>query len=328
MSVATRSPTSSARATDPVLADLVEQFLERLQAGEALDPTGFAAAHPEHAEPLRQLLPALEMMAALSRSAVRDGTGVAPAEDIAGPGLGVLGDFHILREVGRGGMGIVYEAEQLLLRRRVALKVLPFAAALDPRQLQRFKSEAQATALLHHTNIVPVHGVGAERGVHYYAMQFIDGRTLADVISELRRLEGKTRAGEAGDGEARKGEAPAELADARKGLLLESRLQAESGPADFGELSRAEAGTPTAPGRGSLDPAPGAGQDGRAGRGSLDPAHDERAGRGSPDPGLEGAGRGSPDPALRPTEVGYRRSGGDASIGGIEKSVWLSQPRL
>ena len=60
----------------------------------------------------------------------------------------------------------------------------------------RLFAEAQATALLHHTNIVPVHGVGAERGVHYYAMQFIDGRTLADVISELRQLEGKTREGE------------------------------------------------------------------------------------------------------------------------------------
>ena len=191
MTVATPLPTSSARAADPILADLVEQFLERLQAGEVLDPTGFAAAHPEHAEPLCQLLPALEMMAALSHSAARAGRGAAAPADIAGPGLGVLGDFHIVREVGRGGMGVVYEAEQLSLRRRVALKVLPFAAALDPRQLARFKSEAQATALLHHTNIVPVHGVGAERGVHYYAMQFIDGRTLADVISELRHLEGK-----------------------------------------------------------------------------------------------------------------------------------------
>ena len=132
MTVATRAPKSNASTTDRALADLVEQFLERLQAGEVLDPSDFAAAHPEHAEPLRQLLPALEMMAALSHSAARAGTAVAPAAvDIAGPGLGVLGDFHILREVGRGGMGIVYEAEQLSLRRRVALKVLPFAAALN-----------------------------------------------------------------------------------------------------------------------------------------------------------------------------------------------------
>src|SRR5207249_10192101 len=95
-----------------------------------------------------------------------------------------LGDFRILREVGRGGMGVVYEAEQLSLGRRVALKVLPLAAALDAKQLQRFKNEAQAAAHLHHQNIVPVYAVGCERGVHYYAMQFIDGYTLADMIGE------------------------------------------------------------------------------------------------------------------------------------------------
>ena len=96
-----------------------------------------------------------------------------------------LGDYRIIREVGRGGMGIVYEAEQLSLRRRVALKVLPFASALDPRQLQRFHNEALAAASLHHEHIIPVFAVGSERGVHFYAMQFIDGCTLADVITEL-----------------------------------------------------------------------------------------------------------------------------------------------
>src|SRR5262249_3060674 len=94
---------------------------------------------------------------------------------------------RILREVGRGGMGIVYEAEQLSLRRRVALKVLPFAAALDARHLQRFKNEAQAAACLHHSNIVPVYAVGSERGVHYYAMQLIDGHSLAALIAALAR---------------------------------------------------------------------------------------------------------------------------------------------
>jgi WD40 repeat protein len=81
-------------------------------------------------------------------------------------------------------MGVVYEAEQVSLGRRVALKVLPFAATMDPRHLQRFHNEARAAAGLHHTNIVPVYGVGCERGVHYYAMQFIDGRTLADIIAQ------------------------------------------------------------------------------------------------------------------------------------------------
>src|ERR671923_141097 len=100
----------------------------------------------------------------------------------------VLQEYQALLEVGRGGMGVVYEAEQVSLGRRVALKVLPFAAALDERQLQRFKNEAQAAAQLHHTNIVPVHYVGTERGVHYYAMQFIDGRTVASLVEELRRV--------------------------------------------------------------------------------------------------------------------------------------------
>src|SRR5205823_11326746 len=92
----------------------------------------------------------------------------------------------LVREIGRGGMGVVYEAVQISLGRRVALKVLPFAATLDARQLQRFENEARAAAQLHHTNIVPVFAVGSERGVHYYAMQLIDGRTLAEFIAQER----------------------------------------------------------------------------------------------------------------------------------------------
>src|SRR6202040_4260144 len=84
--------------------------------------------------------------------------------------LGRFGDFRLIREVGRGGMGVVYEAEQISLGRRVALKVLPFAATMDPRHLQRFQNEARAAASLHHEHIVPVHAVGCERGVHFYAM--------------------------------------------------------------------------------------------------------------------------------------------------------------
>jgi serine/threonine protein kinase len=101
-----------------------------------------------------------------------------------------LGDFRLISEVGRGGMGIVYEAEQISLGRRVALKVLPFAATMDLRHLQRFKNEAHAAAQLHHTNIVPVYYVGCERGVHFYAMQYIEGHSLAEVIAELRRQTG------------------------------------------------------------------------------------------------------------------------------------------
>ncbi len=103
--------------------------------------------------------------------------------------LGCLGEFRLIREIGRGGMGVVYEAEQISLGRRVALKVLPLAAALDPRQLQRFRLEAQAAAHLHHSHIVPIYSVGCERGAYYYAMQFIEGRSLAEVIGELERQQ-------------------------------------------------------------------------------------------------------------------------------------------
>ncbi len=100
-----------------------------------------------------------------------------------------LGDYRILREIGRGGMGVVYEARQLSLGRTIALKVLPFAAVLDAKQVARFQNEAQAAAQLHHPNIVPVFGVGCDRGVHYYSMQLIDGQPLDQAIAELRRFE-------------------------------------------------------------------------------------------------------------------------------------------
>jgi WD40 repeat protein/serine/threonine protein kinase len=101
-----------------------------------------------------------------------------------------LGDFRLLREVARGGMGVVYEAEQLSLGRRVALKVLSNACALQAKHLQRFQIEARAAAQLQHPHIVPVYAVGCERGVHYYAMQFINGQTLAALITQLRQRAG------------------------------------------------------------------------------------------------------------------------------------------
>jgi eukaryotic-like serine/threonine-protein kinase len=164
-------------------ANLCEQVTARLQAGEAVDLEALCRDHPQHEAALRQLLPALRALAELSASAERATTPNAAPSD-AGPS-GTLGDFRIVRELGRGGMGVVYEAEQLSLGRRVALKILPFAGVLDPRSLQRFKNEAQAAAQLDHPNIVNVISVGSQRGIHYYAMRYIDGLTLAEVITEL-----------------------------------------------------------------------------------------------------------------------------------------------
>ncbi len=99
-----------------------------------------------------------------------------------------LGDYVILREIGRGGMGVVYEAVQQSLGRHVALKILPWHQIGDSSQLERFQDEPRLAARLHHSNIVPVFGVGEDHGVHYYAMQYIKGDGLNNIIDELRAL--------------------------------------------------------------------------------------------------------------------------------------------
>jgi WD40 repeat protein/serine/threonine protein kinase len=165
------------------LARVLDDYLAAVEAGESIDPEDLAAAHPDLAERLRACLAVLRVASRVEGRADADAA-VEPAVDTR------LGDFRIVRLIGRGGMGIVFEAEQVPLRRRVALKVLPFAAALDPHQLRRFQIEAQAAAQLHHTNIVPIFSVGCERGVHYYAMQYIEGQSLATLVRDLRRRAG------------------------------------------------------------------------------------------------------------------------------------------
>jgi serine/threonine protein kinase len=159
----------------------VQDYLALMEAGDKPDRKEFVRRYPEIAPELAECLAGLEFV----QAAVPELSQQPPdAGDIQA--TQPLGDFRLIREIGRGGMGIVYEAEQLSLGRRVALKVLPFAAAMDTRQLQRFKNEAQAAAHLHHQHIVPVHYVGCERGVHFYAMQYIEGQTLSAVIQDLR----------------------------------------------------------------------------------------------------------------------------------------------
>jgi serine/threonine protein kinase len=167
-----------------VFADLLEQVGAAVERGDSAAAEAVIGAHPEYAERLRRILPAIQALAAFEEPDASS-TGRSPA-DLGDAPDRTLGDFRIRREVGRGGMGVVYEAEQISLGRRVALKVLPYASLLDARQLERFKNEARVAAGLHHTNIVPVYTVGSDRGVYYYAMQFIEGRDLADVVQQLR----------------------------------------------------------------------------------------------------------------------------------------------
>lgn len=194
------------------LDEIILAYLEAHEAGWAPPPERFLAAYPKFRAELAEFFAGRaeldRITAPWPHGPPKSGTSAwLKAEPSTSSGtptskpepgrefLGELGDYRLIREVGRGGMGIVYEAEQISLRRRVALKVLPFAAALDPRQLQRFQNEATAAAHLRHEHIVPVHAVGSARGVHYYAMQFIDGQSLAALIAELRRSkEGKSPA--------------------------------------------------------------------------------------------------------------------------------------
>jgi serine/threonine protein kinase len=170
-----------------MVLDVLEQYLDGLERGAEPDIEPLVAGHPEIAEELRSYFQQLQEVHRAARSEAAESSPPRLPEPET-PERGRLGDFRILREIGRGGMGVVYEAEQISLGRRVALKVLPFAATLDAKQLQRFKNEAQAAAQLHHTHIVPIYAVGCDRGVHYYAMQFIEGQTLAELIAERRAL--------------------------------------------------------------------------------------------------------------------------------------------
>jgi serine/threonine protein kinase len=164
--------------------ELADSFVGRLRAGERPSVEDYARRCPEMADELRELLPTLAL---LEQHATPDDatSGGQPAKSAAPR---EIGEFTIVREIGRGGMGVVYEAIQRSLGRRVALKVLSAAGLLNPTHLERFRLEARAAARLHHTHIVPVFGVGEHEGLHYYAMQYIEGQSLDLVIDALRQL--------------------------------------------------------------------------------------------------------------------------------------------
>src|SRR6516165_5626058 len=141
--------------------ELAEEFLDRCRKGEKPPLKEYIDRHPELAAEIGEVFPAMAMMeniAVADSSLEGDDTG--RAAKAAKPALTQLGDYRIIREIGHGGMGVVYEAEQVSLGRRVALKVLPWQAARGRTTLERFRREARASARLHHTNIVLVFEVG------------------------------------------------------------------------------------------------------------------------------------------------------------------------
>lgn len=216
-------PTEADRKSDE-FAVLIGKLTDEYAANGGPSDAEILARYPHFADELRSLLPTLRMMGSLSLS--ENDADAASAIDL----LGTLGDFRLLREIGRGGMGVVYEAEQISLHRRVALKVLPFAALADARGLQRFQNEARAAATLHHPNIVPVFFVGSDKGIHFFAMQLVDGPSFADIISAL---------GDANDTEAV--DSPTRPANAdEKHLVNQTHQDLQAAVSTLREKSRAK----------------------------------------------------------------------------------------
>ena len=168
--------------------ELAREFADRCRGGQRPDLQEYVDRYPAMAGKIRELFPALVKIEQIKI----DASASAPVPPMGWtPCLTQVGDYRILREIGRGGMGVVYEAEQVSLGRRVALKVLPGRVASDRKALERFRREAKAAARLHHTNIVPVFEVGRDGEVAFYAMQFIQGQGLDQVIGELKQLRGR-----------------------------------------------------------------------------------------------------------------------------------------
>lgn len=176
------------------LDQVIDQVMEEARGGKRPDLAAYYRTFPDLEGQLRDILPSLLMLEDFGSV---DGTPPLGSGIAVGnlPPLKQLGDYQILREIGRGGMGVVYEAVQLSLGRHVALKVLPAQLVRSANSLERFRREAQAAAQLHHSNIVPVFELGEHEGTFFYAMQFIRGQTLDQVLDEVRRLRGMSAPG-------------------------------------------------------------------------------------------------------------------------------------
>ncbi len=162
--------------------DVVDSFSVRLEKGERPSIEEYKDKYPHLADRIEAVLPALVVL----ENVDSDPSERRLAIDDSIPEM--LGEYQIIQEIGRGGMGIVFEAQHATMRRRVALKVLPKSSAEKPNYLKRFLTEAQSAGQLHHTNIVPVFEVGESDGLHYYSMQYIHGDNLAHVIDDIRKL--------------------------------------------------------------------------------------------------------------------------------------------
>jgi len=184
---------SSSDACSPVEL-LADDFLARCKRGEKPTIKEYCDQHPDLAGEIRDVFEAVLMVEDLKPGSDDVSGSVGESAKVDGKRLDQVRDYRILCKIGRGGMGVVYEAEQQALGRRVALKVLPRTSAGDGSAQIRFQREARAAARMHHTNIVPVFDVGQDGDYLYYAMQLIHGQGLDLVIDDLKRLRAQSTA--------------------------------------------------------------------------------------------------------------------------------------
>ncbi len=188
-------PQKNADSDSTLFDEMVSEFSRLVREGKSPNVEEFANRNAELASRVRRQFPLLAMMELHGES------WSSSEVDLPSPELALassqkdkwkaperLGDFRLIRQIGRGGMGVVYEAEQESLGRRVAVKILPASAQFDERRVERFATEARASAMLHHTNIVPVFGVGREDGLSFYVMQLIEGEPLNRVLRDIARI--------------------------------------------------------------------------------------------------------------------------------------------
>lgn len=162
---------------------LASDFLARYRDGDRPAIEDYARRHPALGAEIRRMFP---LVASVEKLKIDQQVSSNGSATLAGRQLQRLGDFRIIREIGRGGMGIVFEAEQESLQRRVAIKVLPKQCLLDDQALERFHQEARMAAAMHHSNIVPVFGTGETDGSRYLVMQLVGGDSLDRILAGLK----------------------------------------------------------------------------------------------------------------------------------------------
>jgi WD40 repeat protein len=172
------------------LDEIATAYLQEIERGNAPQPAEWLARYPDLADELAAFFAAQEHMAQLAaplRTPAGDDATTQGLTAVPARGLGTVryfGDYELLEEIGRGGMGVVYRAMQVSLKRTVALKMILSGQLANADDVRRFHAEAEAAARLDHPGIVPVYEVGQHEGHHYFSMAFIEGESLARKVAE------------------------------------------------------------------------------------------------------------------------------------------------